>query len=61
MKAAFATSDARIEALEARVDLMMQRWAVKIIIAMLIGQMALGPVGMQAFNSLRQVLSTLVR
>jgi hypothetical protein len=42
-------------------DLKMHRWAVKMIIAMLLGQTALGPIGMQAFSSLRQALSTLVR
>jgi hypothetical protein len=52
--------NSRIDSLEARMDLRMHRWAVKMIIAMLLGQTALGPIGLQAFSSLRQVLSTLV-
>lgn len=56
-----ALSNSRIDSLEARMDLKMHRWAVKMIIAMLLGQTALGPIGMQAFSSLRQALSTLVR
>jgi hypothetical protein len=61
MDARFAAVDARFTQLEARIDLKMQRWAVKTIIAILVGQTALGPIGMEAFNSLRQALSTLVR
>jgi hypothetical protein len=53
--------DSRFDSMEARMDLKMQRWAVKMIIAMLVGQTALGPIGLEALNSLRQALSTLVR
>lgn len=71
MDARFAAVDARISrlearmesgfaTLEARMDLKMQRWAVKVVIAMLVGQTALGPIGLEAFSSLRQALSTLV-
>jgi hypothetical protein len=56
--------EARMESgfasLEARLDLKMQRWAVKVVIAVLVGQTALGPIGLEAFSSLRQALSTLV-
>jgi hypothetical protein len=60
MDARFAAVDARITQLEARMDLTMQRWAVKVVMAVLVGQTALGPIGLQAFSSLRQALSTLV-
>ena len=57
--------EARMESgfasLEARMELKMQRWAIKVVIAMLVGQTALGPIGLEAFSSLRQALSTLVR
>jgi hypothetical protein len=61
LESSSALSNSRIDSLEARMDLKMHRWAVKMIIAMLLGQTALGPIGMQAFSSLRQALSTLVR
>jgi hypothetical protein len=68
MDARFAAVDARITQLEAKMDirfaemgLKMQRLALKLIIAMLIGQTALGPIGMQAVSYMRQALSTLVR
>ncbi|MEA3177448.1 MAG: hypothetical protein QOI59_971 [Gammaproteobacteria bacterium] len=61
LESSSALSYSRIDSLEARMDLKMHRWAVKMIIAMLLGQTALGPIGMQAFSSLRQALSTLVR
>jgi hypothetical protein len=57
-----ATSlNARMDSLQAKIELKMQRWAVLMILAMLAGQTALGPIGMEAFSSLRQALSTLVR
>jgi len=61
MDSGFASVNARMDSMEARMDLKMQRWAVKMVIAMLVGQTALGPIGMEALNSLRQALSTLVR
>jgi hypothetical protein len=60
MDTRFAAVDARFDSLEARMDLKMQRWAVKVVIAVLVGQTALGPIGLEAFSSLRQALSTLV-
>jgi SNF family Na+-dependent transporter len=59
--ARFASLEARLASLEVRLELKMQRWAVKVVIAMLVGQTALGPIGLEAFSSLRQALSTLVR
>ena len=68
MDSGFASVNARIDSLAASInvrfaemDLKMQRWAMRLIIAMLIGQTALGPVGVQAVSYLRQALSTLVR
>jgi hypothetical protein len=70
MDGGFASMNARIDSLgasmdvrfvEMRTDLKMQRWTLRLIIAMLIGQTALGPVGAQAVSHLRQALSTLVR
>jgi len=64
MEAGFAAANARIDStsalLEARMDLKMQRLSVKIIVATLAGQMALGPIGMNVVNSLRQAFSTLL-
>ena len=57
--ARFASLEARLTSLEARMDLKMQRWAVKVVIAVLMGQTAFGPIGLEAFSSLRQALSTL--
>ncbi len=53
--------DARMDSLEARIELKLRRWAVKMVIAMLLSQTALGPIGMESLSSLRQALSTLVR
>jgi len=68
MDSGFASVNARIDSLAASInvrfaetDLKMQRWTLRLIIAMLIGQTALGPVGVQAVSYLRQALSTLVR
>ena len=68
MDGGFASINARIDSLAASInvrfaetDLKMQRWTLRLIIAMLIGQTALGPVGVQAVSYLRQALSTLVR
>jgi hypothetical protein len=60
MESGFATVNARIDSLEARIDLKMQRWAVRIVIAMLVCQTALGPIGMRALDTARQMLTTLV-
>ena len=70
MDSGFASINARMNSLatsmdarfvETRADLKMQRWTMRLIIALLIGQTALGPVGVQAVSYLRQALSTLVR
>jgi hypothetical protein len=61
MDSGFAAVNARIDSLEARLDLKLERWAVKLIIAMLVSQAALGPIGVGALRAVRQTLSTLVR
>ena len=68
MDSGFASISARIDSLAASInvrfdetDLKKQRWTMRMIIAMLIGQTALGPVGVQAVSYLRQALSTLAR
>lgn len=38
----------------------MERWAVRIVIATLLGQTALGPVGMAAVEAIRRALSTVI-
>jgi hypothetical protein len=65
--ARFASVEARIARLEARMDsgfavmeAKMERWAVRMVIAMLVSQTALGPIGMGALDTVRRVLSTLV-
>jgi hypothetical protein len=50
MDARFAQSDTRIAALEARLD----RFRLQIIIAILIGHVALGPVGMAIVEVIRR-------
>jgi hypothetical protein len=57
----FTSVNSRMESLQAKIELKMQRGAVLMILVMLAGQTALGPIGMEAFNSLKQALSTLVR
>ena len=61
MESGFVAVNARIDALEARLDAKMERWAVRLVIAMLVSQTALGPIGMNALDAVRRVLSTLVR
>ena len=65
--ARFAAVEARIARLEARMDsgfavmeAKMERWAVRMVIAMLVSQTALGPIGMGAMDAVRRALSTLV-
>jgi hypothetical protein len=43
-----------------KMDAKMERWAVRMVIAMLISQTTLGPIGMSALDAVRRVLSTLV-
>lgn len=59
----FAAIDARFAAVEARIAMMdakMERWAVRMVIAMLVSQTALGPIGIGALDTVRRVLSTLL-
>jgi hypothetical protein len=58
--ARFDRLEARIDALEVKLDAKMERWAVRMVIAMLISQTALGPIGMSALDAVRRVLLTLV-
>ena len=51
----------KINALEAKLDAKMERWAVKMVIVMVAVQTALGPIGMQVLNTVRQALATLIR
>jgi len=63
LDARFATVDVRFAAVEARIaglEAKMERWAVRMVIAMLVSQTALGPIGMGALDTVRRVLSTLV-
>jgi hypothetical protein len=50
----------RIDSLEVKLDAKMERWAVRMVIAMLVSQTALGPIGMGALDAVRRALSTLV-
>ncbi len=54
-----ARLDARIDSLEAKLDAKFERWTIRIVIAMILSQTALGPIGIQAFESMKQVLATL--
>jgi hypothetical protein len=51
--------NARIDSLEVKMDAKFERWVVRIIIVMVLSQTALGPVGMRAFDSLRQIMAPL--
>jgi hypothetical protein len=58
----FAAVDARFAAVNARLDALeikIERWAIRMIIAMVASQAALGPFGASALGALRGVLSTL--
>jgi hypothetical protein len=56
----FVAVNARIDSLEVKMDAKMERWAVRMVIAMLVSQTALGPIGMSALDAVRRALSTLV-
>jgi hypothetical protein len=60
MESGFVAVNARIDSLEVRMDAKMERLAVRMVIAMLVSQTALGPIGMGALDAVRRVLSTLV-
>jgi hypothetical protein len=65
LDARIAIVNARIDALEAKLeaelDAKFERWTTRMIIAMVLSQTATGPIGMQVFESLKQVLATLGR
>ena len=50
---------ARVDSLEAKIDAKFERWTVRIVVMMILSQTALGPIGMRAFESMRQVISAL--
>jgi hypothetical protein len=60
MESGFAAVNARIDSLEARIAAKLERWAVRLVVAMLVSQTALGPIGMSTLDALRRTLSTLV-
>ena len=60
MDSGFVAVNARIDSLEVKIDAKLERWAVRMVIAMLVSQTALGPIGMGALDAVRRVLSTLV-
>ena len=54
--------DARLAVVSARIDALemkFERWSIRIIIAMVASQTALGPIGASALQTLRGVLSAL--
>ncbi len=56
MEGGFAAVSARIDAQDAK----MQRWAVLIILSVVVSQTALGPIGTTAMEGLQKALSTIV-
>lgn len=60
MESGFAALNARIDSLEARIDAKFERWTVRLVVAMLVSQTALGPIGMSTLDAIRRTLSTLV-
>jgi hypothetical protein len=59
MDARFASVDARFDSMEAKFDAKFERWTIRIIIATVLSQAALGPMGVRVFDSMRQVIATL--
>jgi hypothetical protein len=60
-KAQFVTIpilDARLDALEAKLDAKFERWTMRVIIAMVLSQTATGPIGMHVFESMKQMIAT---
>ena len=53
------TFGARVDSLEAKIDAKFERWTLRIVVMMILSQTALGPIGMRAFESMRQVISAL--
>jgi hypothetical protein len=58
LDARLAIVNARIDALEAKLDVKFERWTTRVIIAMVLSQTATGPIGMHMFESMKQVLAT---
>jgi len=54
-----ARLEARISSMETKIDAKFERWTVRIVVMMILSQTALGPIGMRAFESMRQVISAL--
>jgi hypothetical protein len=59
LDARLAVVNARIDALEIKLDAKLQRWSIRMMIVMVASQTALGPIGASALQALRGVLSTL--
>jgi len=60
LDARLARIEASFVALEARMEAKMQRWAILIVSATLLGQTALGPIGMGALETARKALSAVI-
>jgi hypothetical protein len=59
LDARIAIVNARIDTLETKLDAKFERWTTRMIVAMVLSQTATGPIGMQLFESLKQVVATL--
>jgi hypothetical protein len=64
--ARFASVDARFDSMEtkldarfAAVDAKFERWAIRIVIATVLGQTALGPIATRVFDSMKPVIASL--
>jgi hypothetical protein len=54
-----AKLSARIDSLEAKLNVKFERWTMGLIVAMVLSQTALGPIGVRVFESLKPVAATL--
>jgi len=61
-----AKTDARFDSMEtkldapfAAVDAKFERWAIRIVIATVLGQTAIGPIATRVFDSMKQVIASL--
>jgi len=52
--------EAKVDALEVKIDAKLERWAIRLVIAMLLSQAALGPIGVGALQTVRAALSTII-
>ena len=66
MDARFASVDARFDSMEtkldarfAAVDAKLERWAIRIVIATVLGQTAIAPIATRVFDSMKQVIASL--